>query len=119
MYAAVNIYYNLAKGYDYFSQQLYDPPSIKGAEIADLKKQLKGSADQMRSKALTYVGQAINTCDKYKVFSLYCNRVKTLKSKITGKGTSLEEYVVDSDIVSIDMMKYIYSRISSIPSKGK
>jgi len=91
--------YQLGLAYNDFGQRLENPPSITGAEIADVKKQLAPQAQALKKKAAEQFRLVVQNGDKYGVASDVILKSRVALSKLSGKNLVEDLYVPVPDFV--------------------
>ena len=91
--------FEIGKAYLSYASQLKDPPGIKGASLADVKKQLLPQANQAQAKALEYFRAAQSSMEKFNVYSPYSLKVAGAISKIKGGKTTTDDWVMLPDFL--------------------
>lgn len=95
--------HQIAYAYEQFYKKLENPPSIKGAAIADVKKELAPQVEALRKEAVQRYKLAWESAQKFNVYSRWTSKVFDGLNRVMGKEIDNDFYVVTPDFISSEI----------------
>jgi len=110
-YWGIAAYHQIGFAYEQFSKMLKNPPTIKGAKISDVQKELSGTANQATKKALEYYNAGLAIARKLSVYNDWPAKLKTSLARMRGKTVSYADWVVTPDFIGSEVPKDVSSEV--------
>lgn len=94
-----------------FAQALKNPPQIKGAKIADVRKQLLPQATALQARARGYFTSAQKTSRQFQVLNPWVARVNSRINMLAGKDRNFQEWVISPDFIGYEISQTLKSQV--------
>lgn len=114
-YWGVAAYHQLGYAYEHFAQLLKNPPTIKGAKIEDVKKELAGSVTQAEAKAKEYYKAGLDISKKFTVYNEWPNKLRAAQGRMKGQKLVFDDWVVSPDFIGTQVSE----KVASAALRGK
>jgi hypothetical protein len=95
------------------ANDLDNPPSIAGATIEDVKKQLAPQVQAARAEAKKYYQFAVDSISKYSVYNDWAGRSVSGLARIQGQRLSFEDVALMPDFVGSEVAAPLVQSIST------
>ncbi|MDE3269673.1 MAG: tetratricopeptide repeat protein, partial [Pseudomonadota bacterium] len=104
-YWGVAAFHQMAVANIHYAQNLLNPPQIKGAKIADVKKQLAPQASILHNKAKKFLANAQNTIRRYQIASPWVAKVNSQIGLLSARKRSFREWIDLPDFIGYEVSK--------------
>lgn len=91
----------------HYSENLKNPPQIKGAKINDVKKQLAPQANVLNNKARKLLANAQNIIRRYQIASPWVARVNSQIGMLSARKRSFREWIDLPDFIGYEVSKLV------------
>ena len=110
-YWGVAAFHQKGVAFSSFANMLDNPPSIKGAALAAVKKQLAPQARALRAKAMEYFSAAQKVARKFKVLNPWVARTNTQMGMLSGRSRAFREWTVEPDFIGYEVSSTLQRQI--------
>jgi TolA-binding protein len=105
--------HQMALARELLAKDLDNPPSIAGAAIEDVKKQLAPQVEAARAEAQKYYQFAVDSISKFSVYNDWAGRSVSGLARIQGKRLSFEDVALMPDFVGSEVSSPLVQAISA------
>ena len=110
-YWGVAAFHQKGVAYSSFAKMLENPPSIKGAKLTDVKKQLLPQARALRAKALEYFTSAQKVARKFQVLNPWVAKINSQVGMLSGRSRNFREWTVEPDFIAYEVNRALQGQI--------
>ena len=110
-YWGVAAFHQKGVAYSSFAKMLENPPSIKGAKLADVKKQLLPQAKALRAKAMEYFTSAQKVARQFQVLNPWVAKINSQVGMLSGRSRNFREWTVDPDFIAYEVSRSLQGQI--------
>lgn len=93
----------IGAAYEDFTQQLENPPAIKGAKLEDVKKELAPQVAQLKQKTSQLFNSALSNLNQFSAYNIYSKQALNGKMRLEGKDLSFDEWVEQPDFIGAEI----------------
>ena len=97
--------------YSSFANLLANPPSIRGANIADVKKQLQPQVQALRAKAMEYFRSAQKVARRFQVLNTWRAKISSQLSELSGRSRVFQEWTVEPDFIGYEVSRSLHEQL--------
>lgn len=110
-YWGVAAFHQKGVAYSSFAKILENPPAIKGAQLADVKKQLLPQARVLRAKALEYFTSAQKVARRFQVLNPWVAKINSQLGLLSGRSRNFREWTVEPDFIAYEVSRALQGQI--------
>lgn len=110
-YWGVAAFHQKGVAYSSFAKMLENPPSIKGAKLADVKKQLLPQAKALRAKAMEYFTSAQKVARQFQVLNPWVAKINSQVGMLSGRSRNFREWTIEPDFVAYEVSRALQGQI--------
>lgn len=110
-YWGVAAFHQKGVAYSSFAKALENPPSIRGASIADVKKQLQPQVQALRAKAMEYFSAAQKVARRFQVLNPWVAKINSQLGELSGRSRVFREWTVEPDFIGYEVSSYLQQQV--------
>ena len=110
-YWGVAAFHQKGVAYSSFANLLANPPSIRGANIADVKKQLQPQAQALRAKAMEYFSSAQKVARRFQVLNTWRAKISSQLSELSGRSRVFQEWTIEPDFIGYEVSRALHEQL--------
>lgn len=105
--------YQMGRAREIISDDLENPPEIKGAKKEDVIAQLAGDAKSAKAEARKFYGLALDSVEKYLVYNEWAARALSGMARISGKNINFDDMIVTPDFLGAEVPENVASAVAT------
>ena len=112
-YWGVAALYQMGYARELLANDLDNPPTIAGASLEDVKKELAPQVQAARAEAKKYYQFAVDSISKYSVYNEWAGRSVSGLARIQGQKLSFEDVALMPDFIGSDVAAPVVQAVSA------
>ena len=104
-------YNQVGLAYEQLGDMLTNPPTIKGAKIEDVKKELAPQAKLAYDKAMEYYREGYKTARKFGVYSDYTIKLSSAIARRSGSKLSFNDWILMPDFLGSEVTSRVRNTV--------
>jgi len=113
-YWGVAALYQMGYARELLANDLDNPPTIAGASLEDVKKELAPQVQAARAEAKKYYQFAVDSISKYSVYNEWAGRSVSGLARIQGQKLSFEDVALVPDFIGSDVAAPVVQAVSAV-----